>query len=329
MAQTAAELAVEGWFVAQAACEALGSFDADREGLFGLGENGRLRALEGRTDGQNEGPSDDPRRNAVLRWQPATGWSAVLAPEDPRRDLLDLYLPISSANSSRPIIVGHLGQSLDGFIATTSGDACFVTGPQNILHLHRLRALCDAVIVGARTVENDNPRLTTRLVSGNNPLRVVLDPKRRLADSHHVFSDGDAKTVRVTGRTNGASTRAGNDKELVVGYVDDRLDLHDLVRQLRARGCARIFVEGGGVTVSSFLEAGLLDRLHIAIAPLLIGEGRPAIRMAPRRLLKDCMKVQPRIYRTGEDVLFDCDLRANSATVSQKRTDAAEVARVS
>ncbi len=157
----------------------------------------------------------------------------------------------------------------------------------------------------------------------------MLDPKRRLADSHHVFSDGDAKTVRVTGRTNGASARAGNDKELVVGYVDDRLDLHDLVRQLRARGCARIFVEGGGVTVSSFLEAGLLDRLHIAIAPLLIGEGRPAIRMAPRRLLKDCMKVQSRIYRTGEDVLFDCDLRANSATVAQKRTDAAEVARVS
>lgn len=315
MGQTTAELAVEGWFIAQAACEALGSFDPDRECRFSLAENGRLHALEG--DGQN----------AVLSWQPTAGWASALAPEDPRRDLLDLYLPISSASPSRPIIVGHLGQSLDGFIATTSGDACFVTGPQNILHLHRLRALCDAVIVGARTVENDNPRLTTRLVSGDNPLRVVLDPKRRLADSHHVFSDGDARSVRVTGRTSGARTRSAN--ELEVGYVDDRLDLHDLVRQLRARGCARIFVEGGGVTVSSFLEAGLLDRLHIAVAPLLIGEGRPAIRMAPRRLLKDCMKVKPRIYRTGEDVLFDCDLRANGETVAREKTDTAEVARVS
>ena len=316
MGQTTAELAVEGWFIAQAACEALGSFDPERESLFSLGENGRLRAL-------GEGS-----QNAVLSWQPAHGWASALAPEDPRRDLLDLYLPISSASPSRPIIIGHLGQSLDGFIATTSGDACFVTGPQNILHLHRLRALCDAVIVGARTVENDNPRLTTRLVSGDNPLRVVLDPKRRLADSHHVFSDGDAKSVRVTGRTSGVrAARSAN--ELEVGYVDDRLDLHDLVRQLRARGCARIFVEGGGVTVSSFLEAGLLDRLHIAVAPLLIGEGRPASRMAPRSLLKDCMKVRPRIYRTGEDVLFDCDLRANTATVAQKQTDTAEVARVS
>ena len=72
--------------------------------------------------------------------------------------------------------------------------------------------------------------------------------------------------------------------------------------------------------MSSFLEAGLLDRLHIAVAPLLIGEGRPAIRMAPRRLLKDCMKVKPRIYRTGEDVLFDCDLRANGMSSCDEKT---------
>jgi diaminohydroxyphosphoribosylaminopyrimidine deaminase / 5-amino-6-(5-phosphoribosylamino)uracil reductase len=314
--QTAAELAVEGWFIAQAACEALGSFDAERECLFALAEHGRLCAVD----------ADHP--DSVLRWQPSSGWSATLAADDPRRDLLDLYLPISSASASRPIIVGHLGQSLDGFIATTSGDACFVTGPQNILHLHRLRALCDAVIVGARTVENDNPRLTTRLVSGDNPLRVVLDPNRRLGDSHHIFSDGDANTVRVVGRRSDASGRAG-ERELEIALVDGHLDLHDLVRQLRARGCARIFVEGGGITVSSFLEAGLLDRLHIAVAPLLIGEGRPAIRMAPRRLLKDCMKVRPRIYRTGEDVLFDCDLRANTAAVTQKKPDIAEVERVS
>ncbi len=319
MGQTAAELAVEGWFIAQAACEALGSFDAEQECLFSLASDGHLRA------------SEADERNAVLRWKPAAGWCPALPADDPRRDLLDLYLPVSSASAARPIIVGHLGQSLDGFIATTSGDACYVTGPQNILHLHRLRALCDAVIVGARTVENDNPRLTTRLVSGDNPLRVVLDPKRRLPDSHHVFNDGDANTVRVTGRAAGSapSSDSGRSNELLVGYADGRLDLRDLVRQLRARGCARIFVEGGGVTVSAFLEAGLLDRLHIAVAPLLIGEGRPAIRMTPHRLLRDCMKVQARIYRTGEDVLFDCDLRASAEAAAQKKSDAVEVARVS
>jgi riboflavin-specific deaminase-like protein len=302
MTQRSAELAVEGWFIAQAAREATDSIDPEQMHWFGLAQDGRLRPLG----------ADD--KGAVLHWRPSVGWQSLLADNDPRQDLLELYLPVSSATASRPIIVGHLGQSLDGFIATNSGDACFVTGPQNILHLHRLRALCDAVIVGARTVENDNPRLTTRLVSGTNPVRVVLDPHNRLAGSHHVFRDGDAKTLRVIGRS---ATRASNGSApmrsdvLEVDY-ETRFDLPDLVNQLRARGFFRIFVEGGGVTVSSFLEADLLDRLHIAVAPLLIGEGRPAIRMAPRRLLKDCMKVQPRIYRTGEDVLFDCDLRAKT-----------------
>jgi riboflavin biosynthesis pyrimidine reductase len=90
-----------------------------------------------------------------------------------------------------------------------------------------------------------------------------------------------------------------------------RIDLKELMAQLHARGCWRVLVEGGGVTVSSFLEAGLLDRLHVAVAPLLIGNGRPAIRLAARQRLKDCLAVQPRIYRTGPDILYDCDLRAS------------------
>ncbi len=82
--------------------------------------------------------------SAVLRWSPPSGWESLLPSDDPQRDLLELYLPICSATTDRPITVGHLGQSLDGFIATSSGDSYSVTGPENILHLHRLRALCDA-----------------------------------------------------------------------------------------------------------------------------------------------------------------------------------------
>jgi riboflavin-specific deaminase-like protein len=317
MTQTTAPPALEGWFIAQAAREATDSIDPAVESAFALAADGRLHPL----------PANAP--GTVVRWSPSTGWCPTLAPDDPRRDLLELYLPISSATERNPITIGHLGQSLDGFIATSSGDSCFVTGPQNILHLHRLRALCDAVIVGARTVETDNPRLTTRLVSGNNPLRVVLDPRSRLSDSHHVFSDGDAKTMRVVARgASDAARTSARGNVMEVACADNALDLKDLVRQLHARGCWRIFVEGGGVTVSAFLEAGLLDRLHIAVAPLLIGEGRPAVRMAPRLRLKDCLKVHPRIYRTGEDVLFDCDLRA-SVVAEPENATTAQVARVS
>jgi diaminohydroxyphosphoribosylaminopyrimidine deaminase / 5-amino-6-(5-phosphoribosylamino)uracil reductase len=111
--------------------------------------------------------------------------------------LLSLYRPLFDAPPGEVRIVGHLGQSLDGFIATASGDSRFVTGPDNIVHLHRLRALCDAVIVGAGTVAADDPQLTTREVRGPNPLRVVLDPRRRLDAARRLFTDRAAPTLLV------------------------------------------------------------------------------------------------------------------------------------
>lgn len=292
----------DAWTLAHAAARAIGSFNADQHGRYALSVGGGLRAVA----------ADDPQ--AVLAWSPQGGWTPALGLDDPRADLLELYLPISSATAARPITIAHLGQSLDGFIATHSGDAISVTGPENILHLHRLRALCDAVIVGAGTVVADNPRLTTRLVSGSNPVRVILDPGCRLPPDHTVFKDGAALTLRVCAAGSGAAAPARSRGEdiLEVATADGALDLKDLLRQLRARGYSRIFVEGGGVTVSSFLNAGLLDRLHIAIAPLLIGEGRPAIRMPARVRLQDCMRLQHRVFRAGGDILFDCDLRGTN-----------------
>jgi riboflavin biosynthesis pyrimidine reductase len=135
-----------------------------------------------------------------------------------------------------------------------------------------------------------------------------------------VFSDREAPTVRAcaAGTQAAAAARAGGHPIVEVASCGDDLDLADLLRQLRARGCSRIFVEGGGVTVSSFLAAGLLDRLHIAVAPLLIGDGRPAIRMAPHRRLQDCLRLSHRVYRAGNDILFDCDLRARPDEVADE-----------
>jgi diaminohydroxyphosphoribosylaminopyrimidine deaminase/5-amino-6-(5-phosphoribosylamino)uracil reductase len=244
------------------------------------------------------------------------GPRAALPPvDDPRRPFFDLYWPIASATFERPVTVGHLGQSLDGFIATHAGESRWVTGHENMRHMHRLRALCDAVVVGAGTVAVDDPLLTTRLVDGPNPLRVILDPARRLSDRHRVFTDDSAETIYVCARS---LVRAGEERvgcAIVVG-VDDRPDgevhVADLMERLRARGCAKVFVEGGGVTVSIFLEAKQLDRLHVTIAPLLIGDGRPAIRFEPPAALGDCHRPQYRVFRMGADVLFDCNLKAQA-----------------
>ena len=237
-----------------------------------------------------------------------------LSVDDSLQPWIDLYRPVCEGGRDRPFVVGHLGQSLDGFIATSVGDSNFVTGEENIRHLHRLRALCDAVIVGAGTVAHDDPRLTTRLVAGASPLRVVIDPRRRLPDSHRIFCDGEAQTLRVSctpvERGFGASLSQGMHEELLLmGDEDGGLDLPALLRALELRGCRRLFVEGGGETVSSFLAAGLLDRLHIAVAPLIIGNGRPAIRLVERERLGDCLRPPARIFRMGQDLLYDFDLR--------------------
>jgi riboflavin-specific deaminase-like protein len=173
-----------------------------------------------------------------------------------------------------------------------------------------MRALCDAVVVGAGTVAADDPQLTTRHVSGPSPLRVVLDPARRLAEHYKVFTDDSAITLYVCARSlaREGETHVGHAELVALDDGPDGVDVGDVLRELRARGCHRIFVEGGGVTVSMFLEANLLDRLQIAIAPLLIGDGRPAIRLPPRTALSDCHRPRYRVFRMGTDVLFDCEI---------------------
>jgi diaminohydroxyphosphoribosylaminopyrimidine deaminase/5-amino-6-(5-phosphoribosylamino)uracil reductase len=255
---------------------------------------------------------------AALAWRPEGGWELLLPADDPRAALIDLYLPICSATKKHPITVGHLGQSLDGFIATHSGDSQFVTGQENIVHLHRMRALSDAIVVGAGTVAADDPQLTTRHVSGPSPLRVVLDPMRRLGEHYKVFRDNRAETLYVCGRSVVAPDESHFGRATLVAVADtpNGLDVAEVTRLLRARGCHRIFVEGGGVTVSMFLEANLLDRLQVAIAPLIIGNGRPAIRLPPHALLSDCQRPAYRVFRMGGDVFFDCELRGRTDTAT-------------
>ncbi len=236
-------------------------------------------------------------------------WTAQVPLDAAGAELLDLYLPMALACRERPLTVAHLGQSLDGRIATVNGASCYVTGPENLTHLHRMRAMCDAIAVGAGTVECDDPQLTTRRVPGPNPVRVILDPRRRLAADHGVFQDQAAPTLLICGEE--LTDQAGPGRAGIVGVPRHGryLNLRPAIQQLHARGLFGIFVEGGGLTVSAFLEQGLLDRLQIAVAPLIIGSGRPGITLPVIQDLSQGLRPRHRRYVMGEDVLFDCRLR--------------------
>ena len=235
--------------------------------------------------------------------------------------MLALYGPL--CESPDAFVAAHLGQSLDGRIATVNGASHFVTGPVDILHNHRMRALFDAVVVGAGTVALDNPKLTVRLCDGENPVRVVLDPNRRLAASFGVFQDGAAETLLIcdealVGSDGRTETRHG--KALVLGARRAVNEMGDepatiglcpraILEILAARGLLRVFVEGGGITVSRFLHAGCIDRLHITVAPMILGSGRPAITLPLVESLAEGHRPTMRRFEFGDDILYDCGFR--------------------
>jgi riboflavin-specific deaminase-like protein len=234
---------------------------------------------------------------------------------------MEIYVPLLLRAD---MVIAQVGQSLDGRIATENGHSHYVTGPADIRRVHRLRALVDAVVVGAGTVASDNPRLTVREVEGRNPVRVILDPDGRLDPDRHVFSDGTSRTLVVRREPDERARPSASGDVLMIPVHrnalaaflpvrgDDGFDPRAVLEMLRDAGYRRVLIEGGGITVSRFVQAGVVDRLHVAVAPLLIGSGRPSLTLATIQSLDQALRPRCRHFRLGEDMLFDLDLRTSS-----------------
>jgi 3,4-dihydroxy 2-butanone 4-phosphate synthase / GTP cyclohydrolase II len=244
-------------------------------------------------------------------------WSELLAGRVPvAGELAARYGPLVAAGPR--LVVAQLGQSLDGFIASRTGDACFVTGAADRTHLHCLRALMDAVVVGVGTVAADDCRLTVRAVSGPSPVRVVLDPRARAPRDAHVFVVDDAPTVWLVADDITPPTSPAPHVEVLRlprsegerGFAPAQV-----LTALAARGLTRVLVEGGGLTVSRFLQADVLDRLLVTTAPLLVGDGVPGLRFQGHDRLADAVRAPSRRFLLGDDVCVELDL-TSSATES-------------
>lgn len=228
---------------------------------------------------------------------------------DSGADLLALFLGLALVPRAQGLALGVLGQTLDGYIATTAGESRCINGPAGLAHLHRLRALSDAVLVGSTTAALDRPRLTTRLAEGPSPVRVVVDPNGRLPAGSPLLDDGEAPTLVLRAGRDGEEQRLTEQARVVRVPADARGGLPParVLDALRARGLTRVLVEGGGDTVSRFLAAGSLDRLHLLVAPVILGAGRPAVRLpAPPECLSGALRPRGTQHLLGGgDVLFD------------------------
>jgi diaminohydroxyphosphoribosylaminopyrimidine deaminase/5-amino-6-(5-phosphoribosylamino)uracil reductase len=216
--------------------------------------------------------------------------------------LWGLYAPIANAPA---LVMGQIGQSLDGRVATASGKSRTISGPEAIRHLHRLRALVDAVVVGVGTVIADDPLLSVREVPGHSPMRVVIDPNFRLPPTARLLRDGGAPVFAVQGE---ARTRDRCVTSIVLPPVAGAIPPQTIIAALAKKGMRRILVEGGPATLSAFLAAGALDRLHVSIAPIILGSGPVGINLPPIDELAEALRPRASLYDLGADMLFDCDL---------------------
>jgi len=218
----------------------------------------------------------------------------------------------------RPCVTLHFAQSLDGRIATRSGSARWISGPPATRFAHELRAASGAVIVGSGTALIDDPLLTVRHVPGPHPLRVVLDGRARVPASSKLLADAIAPTLHVTwaGAAGGVAPAPHVERwELPPGPSGAGVDLAALLARLADRGISAILVEGGSGVLTSFLRAGLCDRLIVTIAPIVVGAGVDAVGDLATERIDQALGFTPeRVLRLGDDLVLDLVPRARAGS---------------
>jgi riboflavin-specific deaminase-like protein len=230
----------------------------------------------------------------------------------------EIFEPLRAGTVDEMVVVGQIGQSLDGRIATATGHSKYINGPAGLDHLHRLRSLVDAVVIGVGTAVADDPQLTVRRVAGPHPARVVIDPNGRLPASAKVFTKDGVRRLLVTAE--GATCSLASEVEVVaLPAVGGRIAPPAILTALAERGLRRILIEGGADTVSGFLTAGCLDRLHVVVAPIILGAGRPSFILPPIERADQALRMPIRAHQLDDEVLFDCDLSAQRVPVGRAK----------
>jgi riboflavin-specific deaminase-like protein len=230
-----------------------------------------------------------------------------------------LFGPLRNGAADDLVVVGQIGQSLDGRVATNSGQSHYINGPAGLAHLHRLRALADAVVVGVGTALADDPQLTVRRVTGPHPARVVVDPGGRLPAGARMFAGDGVRRLVMT--TLDARVQLPAEIEIVcLPSLQRRIAPQAILAALSERGLRRVLIEGGAETVSRFLAAGCLDRLHVVVSPIIIGSGRPSFILPPVEHVHEALRAPMHIHRLDDEVLFDCDLSAQRRPIGSAKT---------
>ncbi|MDH3881340.1 MAG: bifunctional diaminohydroxyphosphoribosylaminopyrimidine deaminase/5-amino-6-(5-phosphoribosylamino)uracil reductase RibD [Desulfobacteraceae bacterium] len=226
---------------------------------------------------------------------------------------------IKHVRTKRPFTIVKCAATLDGRIATKTGDSRWVTGEESRQFVHQLRHAVDAIMVGINTVEKDNPSLTTRLTTRQKKIK-QLDPTRIILDTHLRISEkakllqlhSDSDTILITGPLVSSDKKTGLEKKGVriieSPVIDGLIDLDRLMDLLGSLGITSLLIEGGGRVFASALSAGIVDKVLFFYAPKILGgdDGIPICKGPGVDLMNNCIPVKDiRVRRFGDDVLIE------------------------
>ena len=194
----------------------------------------------------------------------------------------------------RPFTVSHFAQSLDGRIATDVGDSRWIGCDENLVHAHRMRALCDGILIGAHTLQTDRPALTVRHTEGPDPVRIVIGH----AGDVDCLERAGPSPILVVG--DGSDASSAQVERLALPRENGRIATATILRELYHHGIMSVYIEGGATTTSAFLAEGNIDVLQLHISPMIIGPGINSFS-SPRSVLSPtrCVSIPISTGRSG------------------------------
>ena len=241
-------------------------------------------------------------------------------PEPPPSAPVDVGALIGTVRPrpDRPFVMVKYAQTLDGRIATRTGDSKWISGEAERRVSHALRAACDAVVVGSQTALCDDPQLTVRLVPGASPVRVLLDSTLRTPRTAKIF-DGAARTIvycrEPAHPRRKAVLEAGGVTVREMAGASEGLDLRNVLADLRKDGVRSLMVEGGGKVITSLIRHQLVDRLVVSISPRVVGAGVEAVgNLGVDRVADGLQLVSRHVALADGDVLLAGDVRSGVQT---------------
>ena len=228
--------------------------------------------------------------------------------------------------TERPTVTVSYAQTLDGRLATASGDSQWISCPDSLRFAHELRASHDAVIVGAGTAFKDDPRLTVRHVPGENPLRIIADSTLRTSLTAAVLAGGAAKRTVLAVTDRAPEGRCEEVQALGASVLrlpkntEGRVDLTALLWALGGMGVASAVVEGGAELITGFLRARLVDRLAVCIAPKVLGRGIEAVGdLGVRELSESLSLTDTSVIPYGVDLILDSRVEYPNGSSGNRR----------